>query len=53
MTRNDIKPGDVRIFRPGQAVVLATGVWAKREGRKWIRICAALSRRMNPTATVP
>ncbi len=38
MARDDIKPGDVRVFRAGRAVVLATGIWAKRKGNKWIRI---------------
>jgi len=38
MPRDDIRPGDVRTFRAGQAIVLATGIWAKRKGKKWIRI---------------
>lgn len=51
MTRNDIRPGDVRVFRPGQAVVLATGVWAKREGTKWIRIDITGTKTFHTTVT--
>jgi len=51
MTRDDMKPGDVRIFRTGHAVVLATGVWAKRERRKWIRIDITGTKKFHTTVT--
>jgi hypothetical protein len=38
MAVHEMRPGDVRVFRKGEALVLATGIWAKREGKKWIRI---------------
>lgn len=37
MPNSEMRPGDVRVFRKGQALVLATGIWAKRQGKKWIR----------------
>jgi hypothetical protein len=32
MAKSEMRPGDVRVFRKGEALVLATGVWAKRQG---------------------
>jgi hypothetical protein len=33
----EMKPGDVRIFKGGKALVVAVGIWAKRE-REHLRI---------------
>lgn len=33
----EMKPGDVRVFKGGKALVVAVGVWAKRE-REHFRI---------------
>ncbi len=38
MAGSEMRPGDTRIFRNGEALVLATGIWAKRQGKNWIRI---------------
>jgi len=38
MALAEMRPGDVRIFRKCEALVLATGIWAKRQGKNWIRI---------------
>jgi hypothetical protein len=38
MAVSEMRPGDVRVFRKGEALVLATGIWAKRQGKNWIRI---------------
>jgi hypothetical protein len=51
MARDEMKPGDVRTFRGGQAVVLATGIWAKREGKKWIRIDITGTKNFHTTVT--
>ena len=51
MLRNSMKPGDVRSFRSGHAVVLATGIWAKREGKKWIRIDITGTKNLHTTVT--
>jgi hypothetical protein len=37
MNSTDMKPGDVRVFQPRKAVVLAVGLWAKRQ-EKYLRI---------------
>jgi hypothetical protein len=51
VARDDMKPGDVRTFRGGQAVVLATGVWVKRDGKKWIRIDITGTKNFHTTVT--
>lgn len=51
MNKDDIRPGDIRVFRPGQAVVLATGIWAKRAGKNWIRIDITGTREFHTTVT--
>lgn len=40
MQKEDMKPGDVRTFKKGggEAVVLAVGIWAGREGKNRLRI---------------
>jgi len=38
MQRTDLKPGDFRIFKNKNSVVLAIGIWAKRKGQNRIRI---------------
>ena len=38
MEKPEMQPGDVRVFRNGEALVLAAGIWAKRQGKNWIRI---------------
>jgi len=37
METHTMKPGDVRIFKPRRSVVLAVGIFAKRQGR-YLRI---------------
>jgi hypothetical protein len=37
MNQENMKPGDVRIFTPQKSVVVAVGIWAKRQG-KYLRI---------------
>jgi hypothetical protein len=34
MDSENMKPGDVRVFKKGNAVVLSIGVWAKRRGKQ-------------------
>ena len=51
MARDYMKPGDVRTFRGGRAVVLAIGIWAKREGKKWIRIDITGTRNFHTTVS--
>lgn len=51
MTLDEMKPGDVRVFRGGQAVVLAAGIWAKRAGKKWIRIDITGTKNLHTTVT--
>ncbi len=53
MTPDDMKPGDVRTFRKGkgEAVVLAAGIWAKREGTNWIRIDITGTKNLHVTVT--
>jgi hypothetical protein len=33
MEQESMKPGDVRIFKPQKSVVVAVGIWAKRQGK--------------------
>jgi hypothetical protein len=53
MTRDNMKPGDVRTFRKGngEAVVLAIGVWARREGKNRIRIDITGTKNFHTTVT--
>jgi hypothetical protein len=53
MTQADMKPGDVRTFRKGQgdAVVLAIGVWAGRQGKKGLRIDITGTKNFHTTVT--
>jgi hypothetical protein len=37
MEQEKMKPGDVRVFKPRKSVVVAVGIWAKRQG-KYLRI---------------
>ncbi len=53
MTHDDMKPGDVRTFRKGQgdAVVLAIGIWAGREGKNRLRIDITGTKNFHTTVT--
>ena len=51
MGSHDMRPGNVRIFRPGRAIVLATGIWAKRDHAKWIRIDITGPKNFHTTVT--
>jgi hypothetical protein len=53
MTRGEMKPGDVRTFRKGngEAVVLAIGIWAKREGKDRLRIDITGTKNFHTTVT--
>ena len=53
MTRGDMKPGDLRTFRRGngEAVVLAIGIWAGREGKNRIRIDITGTKDFHTTVT--
>jgi hypothetical protein len=51
VSTHDLKPGDVRVFRPGHAIVLATGIWAKRDHGEWIRIDITGPRNFHTTLT--
>ncbi len=47
---DDMKPGDVRVFRGGRAVVLAVGVWAKHD-KSHIRIDVTGTKNFHTTVT--
>ena len=53
MTQESMKPGDVRTFRKGdgEAVVLAIGVWAAREGKGRLRIDITGTNKFHTTVT--
>jgi hypothetical protein len=51
MTRDEMKPGDVRNFKKGEAVVLAIGAWADRDRKKWIRIDITGTKTFHTTVT--
>jgi len=53
MALSEMKPGDVRIFRKGKgkAVVLAAGIWAKRQAKTWIRIDITGTKDFHTTVT--
>ena len=34
MNTDEMRPGQVRVFKKGNSVVLAIGVWAKRRGKQ-------------------
>lgn len=53
MTRDNMKPGDVRTFQKGggEAVVLAIGLWARREGKNRIRIDITGTKKFHTTVT--
>ena len=53
MEESMMKPGQIRTFRrgDGEAVVLAIGIWAEREGKKWIRIDVTGTKDFHTTVT--
>ena len=53
MTRDQMRPGDVRTFRKGRggAVVLAIGIWAGREGKNRLRIDITGTKNLHTTVT--
>jgi hypothetical protein len=53
MAQDQMKPGDTRLFRKGkgEAVVLAIGVWAGREGKNRLRIDITGTKILHTTLT--
>lgn len=53
MAAEEMKPGDVRTFQKGsgEAVVLAIGIWAARQGRDHLRIDITGTKNLHTTVT--